>query len=43
MVVSPTYLSPLFHDPMGKKLVMMGIVCLTLGNIFIRKIVRIRV
>jgi len=43
MIVSPSYLSPLFHDPMGKKLVMMGISCLTLGNICIRKIVRIRV
>lgn len=43
MIVSPSYLSPLFHDPMGKKLVMIGIVCLTLGNMFIRKIVRIRV
>jgi Flp pilus assembly protein TadB len=33
----------LFHDPMGKKLVMAGIVCLTLGNVCIRKIVKIRV
>lgn len=43
MIVSPSYLSPLFHDPMGRKLVMIGITCLFLGNIFIRKIVRIRV
>ncbi len=43
MIVSPSYLSPLFHDPMGKKLVMIGITCLSLGNIVIRKIVRIRV
>jgi tight adherence protein B len=43
MVVSPSYLSPLFHDPMGKKLVMMGITCLFLGNMFIRTIVQIKV
>jgi tight adherence protein B len=43
MVVSPSYLTPLFHDPMGKKLVMVGITCLCLGNMFIRKIVRIKV
>jgi tight adherence protein B len=43
IIVSPQYLSPLLHDPMGRKLVMMGIACLVLGNVFIRKIVRIRV
>jgi len=43
MIVSPQYLSPLVHDPMGRKLVMIGITCLVLGNVFIRKIVRIRV
>lgn len=43
MVVSPSYLTPMFHDPLGKKLVMAGIACLTLGNVCIRKIVQIRV
>jgi tight adherence protein B len=43
MIVSPDYLSPLFHDSMGRQLVMAGITCLVLGNTFIRKIVRIRV
>jgi tight adherence protein B len=43
MIVSPQYLSPLLHDPMGRKLVIAGVTCLLLGNICIRKIVRIRV
>ena len=43
MVVSPGYLSPLLTDPMGRKLVMAGVVCQLLGNFFIRKIIKIRV
>lgn len=40
---SPGYLDPLFTDPTGRKLVMGGVVCLCLGNFFIRRIVRIKV
>ncbi len=43
MIVSPQYLSPLVHDPTGRKLVVAGIVFQVLGNFFIRKIIRIRV
>jgi len=43
MVVSPTYLSPLLSDPMGRKLVIAGVVCQILGNLVIRRIIRIRV
>ena len=42
MVVSPSDLTQMLHDPLGKKLVMAGIACLTLGNICIRKLVQIR-
>jgi tight adherence protein B len=43
MVVSPTYLTPMFEDPVGRKLVIAGVVCILLGNMVIRKIIKIRV
>jgi tight adherence protein B len=43
IVVSPTYLSPLLTDPTGRKLVIAGVVCQVLGNLVIRKIIKIRV
>ncbi len=43
MVVSPGYLSPMWTDPIGRKLVMFGITCILLGNLVIRKIIKIRV
>ncbi|HVW11479.1 MAG TPA: type II secretion system F family protein [Bryobacteraceae bacterium] len=43
IIVSPQYLSPLLHDAMGRKLVIAGVTFQVLGNIFIRKIIRIRV
>ena len=43
MLCSPGYLSPLFHSTTGRKLLFGGIGCLFLGNMFIRKIVRIKV
>lgn len=43
IIVSPDYLSPLIHDPTGRKLVIAGITCLFLGNMTIRKIIKIRV
>jgi tight adherence protein B len=43
MVVSPGYLSPMWTDPIGRKLVMFGVTCILLGNAVIRKIIKIRV
>jgi tight adherence protein B len=43
IVTSPGYLSPLLTDPTGRKLVIAGITCQVLGNVFIRRIIRIRV
>jgi tight adherence protein B len=43
LVLSPGYLSPLMTNPMGRKLVIAGVVCQILGNFFIRRIIRIRV
>ena len=43
LVVSPGYLTPLMTDPLGRKLVLAGVVCQLLGNFFIRKIIKIRV
>lgn len=43
LVVSPGYLSPLLESSMGRKLVMAGIGCQVLGNVFIRKIIKIQV
>jgi tight adherence protein B len=43
IVTSPGYLSPLLTNPLGRKLVVAGVVCQILGNIVIRRIIRIRV
>ena len=43
IVTSPGYLSPLLTDPLGRKLVVAGVVCQILGNIVIRRNIRIRV
>ena len=43
VITSPGYLSPLITEPLGRKLVMAGVVCQILGNIVIRRIIRIRV
>jgi tight adherence protein B len=43
ILTSPGYLSPLLTDPTGRKLVIAGITCQVLGNLVIRKIIRIRV
>lgn len=43
IITSPGYLSPLLTEPLGRKLVVAGVVCQVLGNIVIRKIIRIKV
>jgi tight adherence protein B len=43
LMVAPGYLQAMFADPDGKKLVMGAVVAQVLGNLIIKKIVRIRV
>jgi len=43
MLTSPSYLAPMFVNPMGKKLIAGAVVAQILGNVFIRKIVNIKV
>lgn len=43
MITSPTYLTPMFEDPLGKKIIAGGVVAQILGNFFIRKIIKIKV
>jgi tight adherence protein B len=43
IITSPGYLSPLLTDPLGRKLVVAGVICQILGNVVIRRIIRIRV
>ncbi|HTA45287.1 MAG TPA: type II secretion system F family protein [Bryobacteraceae bacterium] len=43
MVTSPSYLDPMFHTPIGRKLLMAGAVAMIIGNMVIRKIVKIKV
>ena len=43
MVTSPEYLQPMFDNPLGKKILMGGVVAQVLGNFFIRKIIKIKV
>ncbi len=40
---SPGYLDPLLTDPTGRKLIAAGVGCQILGNMFIRKIIKIEV
>ncbi len=43
IITSPGYLSPLLTEPLGRKLVVAGVICQILGNVVIRRIIRIRV
>jgi tight adherence protein B len=43
ILTSPGYLTPLITEPLGRKLVVGGVVCQILGNLVIRRIIRIRV
>lgn len=43
MVTSPGYLDPMFTDPLGRKIIGMGVGAQVLGNYFIRKIIKIKV
>jgi tight adherence protein B len=43
IITSPGYLTPLITEPLGRKLVVAGVICQILGNIVIRRIIRIRV
>jgi len=43
VISSPGYLDPLLTDPTGRKLIGAGVGCQILGNMFIRKIIKIRV
>jgi tight adherence protein B len=43
MLTSPTYLQPMFENPLGKKIIGAGVVAQVMGNFFIRKIVKIKV
>jgi tight adherence protein B len=43
MFTSPEYLQPMFVNPLGKKIIMGGVVAQILGNFFIRKIIKIKV
>lgn len=43
MLSSPGYLDPMWQNPLGRKIVMAGVVAQILGNFFIRKIVKIKV
>jgi tight adherence protein B len=43
LVTSPDYLAPLFNDPTGKKLLAGGVIAMIMGNLVIRKIIRIKV
>ncbi len=43
IITSPGYLDPLMTDPLGRKLILAGIVFQVLGNYFIQKIIKIKV
>ena len=43
IITSPGYLTPLVTEPLGRKLIIGGVVCQILGNLVIRRIIRIRV
>ena len=43
LVTSPSYLDPMFHTPIGRKLLMAGGVAQIIGNMVIRKIIKIKV
>lgn len=43
LLMSPSYLDPMFHSSVGRKIVAAGVVAQFVGNFFIRKIIRIKV
>jgi tight adherence protein B len=43
MMTSPDYLTPMFENPLGKKIVAAGVIAQIMGNFFIRKIIKIKV
>jgi tight adherence protein B len=43
MITSPGYLDPMMSNPMGRKVISLGVVAQVVGNFFIRKIIKIRV
>jgi tight adherence protein B len=43
MATSPGYLDPMFANPMGRKLIAAGVIAQIVGNLCIRKIIRIKV
>jgi tight adherence protein B len=43
MVISPAFIHPLFADPIGHTLLLLGIILQTIGYFVIRKIIRIQV
>lgn len=43
MLTSPGYLDPMFQSAMGKKILGLGVLAQIMGNLFIRKIIRIKV
>jgi tight adherence protein B len=43
VITSPGYLDPLLTNPMGRKIIALGIVAQIVGNFFIRKIIKIKV
>ena len=43
LFTSPGYLEPMMANPMGRKIVALGVVAQIVGNFFIRKIIRIKV
>ena len=38
-LMNPDYMAPLFHTPTGNKLLILGVVMISLGTVFLRKIV----
>jgi tight adherence protein B len=43
MITSPSYLTPMFESPAGRKIIYAGVGAQVLGNFFIRKIIKIKV
>jgi tight adherence protein B len=43
MLTSPSYLTPMFENSLGKKILAAGVVAQVLGNMVIKKIIRIKV
>jgi tight adherence protein B len=41
-LVSPGYLDPLFHSGTGEFLIVLGLVMMTIGSLFLRKITSLK-